>query len=129
MDRGILTEWPAQTANIKTRNVRVARKRAAELDARLQGRNVPFCQAVKNRVMIDQATADFLAFKVTEGLRPKSRDKYEGLLKFLSAFALSEDTNELRQIDLAFLDRFRRFRSTSVGSRTLYNDGRNLKHF
>jgi integrase len=114
--------------SLKTRNLRIARQRAIHLENQLQHGLSPMQPKIK-RISIRQAANDFLAYQLTEGRRSKTRTKYDGLFKKLSAFAGKEGVTEICDLDLSLLDRFRAARAEKVGKRSLHNDGVGLKFF
>jgi integrase len=114
---------------LRTRNFKIARRRAVQLDSQLQQGLNPLQHRVLKRTFIQQTTDDFLEFQKTERKRAKTRTKYNGLFKKLVAFAQTQGVTQTSEIDLSLIDRFRSARAKEVGDRSLHNDGVMLKFF
>jgi integrase len=115
--------------SLKTRTVRIAQQRAVQLDNQLQQGLNPLTESIRKGVSIQKASDDFLAYQTTEGRRRKSITKYKGVFMKFVAFAQSQRTFDVVDIDLSLIDRYRAFRHSQISERSMHNEGVILKTF
>jgi integrase len=113
--------------SLKTRNVRIAQQRAVQLDNQLQQGLNPIAESIRKGVSIQQACDDFLAYQTTERRRRRSITKYKGVFNSFSAFAHSQRSVDINDVDLSLIDRFRAFRHPQISERSMHNEGVILK--
>ncbi len=115
--------------SLKTSNLRIARQRAVLLDSQMQQGLSPIRESIKKGISIQQASDDFLTYKRTERLRPKSIAKYKSMFNQFIPFVTKIGVNDVASVDLSLIDQFRQFRHTLIGGRSMHNDGVNLRTF
>jgi len=115
--------------SLRTKNVRVARQRAVDLESRLQQGHNPLQQPTRKTMSLRQATDDFLNYQKTERRRAKTLTKYEGLFKIFNEFVIAEGHMEVNDVDLSLIDHYRGYRHSQIGERSMHNEGVMLKTF
>lgn len=106
---------------LKTEDAEVAAKRAVTLFERLTGKR-------KRRTAINAAINAYLEFSRAERRSPKTLAKYECILGRVKLLAGREGLRRLRQIDIAFLDKYRSERSAEgIAPKTLFNETTTIK--
>jgi integrase len=118
--------------SLKTKNLRVARQRAAQLDRQLANGGFEGCTTASKKqvaMTIEEAIKRFITHKETEGCEPKTCTKYNGILKKFCGFAAGAGHTKLAEVDLPLVDRFRAARKPTVGPVQMHHDGGNLKRF
>ena len=106
---------------LKTEDAATAAKRAVDLYERLTGKR-------KRRTAINAAIKAYLEFSRAERRSPKTLAKYECVLGRVKTLAAHEGLRRLQQIDVAFLDKYRRQRSAEgIAPKTLFNETTTIK--
>ena len=111
--------------SLKTSNLKVARHRAAILDAELAGGTF---QSPLPQTTIAEAAKVFTAFNDAEGRAPTTRRRYRNLLSTLQKFLAELKVTKLHQFTASHFDRFRAGRSHHHPA-TQRSDGVMIKHF
>jgi integrase len=113
--------------SLETRNFKVARQRAVQLDVQLANGGVTSPTSSK---ALDESVAAFLSHLGTEGRRPRTVKKYRGFLAMFTQFAADRDVRRPSQVAALHIDQFRALRKQGHSSpKTMHNDGVMLKSF
>lgn len=78
---------------------------------------------------IEVAIKKYLTFRETEGDRPKTRTKYEGILERFKTFAADRHVVDLDGVKLPLIDDYRAERKQKVSPKQMQHDGGTLKRF
>lgn len=113
--------------SLETRNLKVARQRAAQLDVQLANGGVT--SPTSTKALTDSVEA-FLSHLGTEGRRPRTVKKYRGFLAIFNGFAAERNVRRPNQVTALHIDQFRALRKQGHSSpKTMHNDGVMLKSF
>ena len=108
-----------QRRSLKTRNLKIARQRALQLEAQLIEGDLKPSQAP---MALEKAVDAYLEHVKTEGRRPKTITKYEGFFRIFREFAESNNVFRLSQVTLALVDKYRAFRKPSLSMKSMHNE-------
>lgn len=146
VQRGLKKIWTAEfhiagqhaRKSLRTRNEKVARGKAARLEAELsEGTYRPnegtARKAVKERcleyISIERARDEFIAFKETNGRSKRTRNKLRSTLTCLQSFASLRQATLVEEIDLRLFDAFRAARMLVRAEKTVFNESIIIKSF
>ena len=90
-----------QRRSLKTRNLKVARQKALQLEAQLLEGDL---QPAPLPWPLDKAIEAYLEHVKTENRRPKTITKYKGFFRVFREFAESNNVFRLSQVTLALVD-------------------------
>jgi len=90
--------------SLGTRNLKAAREKALDIDAKLQRGEMP---ERPTRISVKQAAEAYLAYVTSESRRPKTLAKYSSVLGSILEFASSQGITYLDQINLLFAEKYR----------------------
>ena len=111
---------------LKTRSLRVARRRAAEIDAELAAGTF---KRQPPKITIDDAAKQYLAHSNTENLAKRTLVKYSGELKLFANFARRHHVLQLARVTVGLLDQYRSSRKVQIAAKTLYTGTVIIKQF
>ena len=112
--------------SLKTTNLKVARQRAANFDARLaDGEELT---SPKPTTVAD-AVALFIGGKPNERMRPRSLQKYKSFLETFTAFAESRPARRLSQVTPDLINKFGGMHKPTHSARSMHNKAVMLKAF
>jgi integrase len=110
--------------SLKTRNLKVARQKALQLEARLlEGDLLPAPPAMA----LDKAIEAYLGHVRTENRRPKTVTKYKGFFEVFREFAESNNVFRIGQVTLGLVDKYRTFRKPKLSTKSMHNEAVMLK--
>ena len=115
-----------------TRNAKIARQRALELDRRIfTGTSVSpsWSESGIQLMSVEQAVTDFIEYKITEGCRRKTIVKYRGMLELFKKFVSERNVQAMSEITLLLIDKFQIQRRQAIAATSLHNEGVMLKTF
>lgn len=112
--------------SLGTTNVKIARQRAAKLQADLMDGQI---RRRPERIAVVEAAKRFVESKRIEGRAKKTIVKYEGQLRLLANFASRRGIQKLDGITSAVIEQFRAERGKSIAPKTAWNDFVGLKSF
>ena len=113
-----------QRRSLKTRNRKIARQKALQLEASLlEGEFQP----APISMVLDKAIEVYLEYVKTENRRPKTIVKYKGFFKVFRAFAERNNVYRLSQVTLALVDKYRAFRRPDLSIKSMHNEAVMLK--
>ena len=112
--------------SLGTRNLKVARQKAVELEAQLANRGLTQASSV---TALDKAVDVFVDHRRTENRRPKTVSKYRGFLREFVQFAADRGVTEVGKITALHIDEFRALRRRTHGPKSMHNEGVMLKCF
>lgn len=127
--------WNGQHRRIslRTANKRVAIEKAIALEKQLidgtYGSVESHEQSTLPQKTFEEATEEFLDYKLTEGLRPKTFSKYRGILKLFASFLATKSINKVGKVHLTHIDDFRKKRNSEIGTKSMHHEGTLLKAF
>jgi len=110
--------------SLKTRNFKIARKKALQLEAQLIDGDL---QPSPTPVALDKAIDAFVEHVQTEGRRPKTITKYKGVFQIFREFTERKNAFRLSQVTLALVDEYRAFRKPNLSVKSMHNEGVMLK--
>lgn len=90
--------------SLGTRNLKAARERALDIDAKLQRGEMTEKPV---RISVKQATEGYLAYVTSESRRPKTLAKYSSVLGSILEFTSSQGVIYLDQINLLLAEKYR----------------------
>ena len=114
--------------SLKTRNQKVALRRAVKLDAELMSGKYHLEKPAAT-ISVRQAIEDYLAYLEVEGRARKTLVRYRGELYALRDFLETHKASRLTQITPLLFDKFRVERKKEHSPRTLYHEGVVAKQF
>jgi integrase len=115
-----------QRRSLKTRNLKIARQKALQLEAQLiEGELQPVPRSVDLNTGIDA----YLDHVTTENRRPKTITKYKGFFAIFQEFAKKNGVFRLSQVTLAMVDKYRAFRKPGLSKKSMHNEAVMLKSF
>ncbi len=112
--------------SLKTRNLKVARQRAIQLEADLLAGGY---QPAPAPWTLEEAIDAYLDHLKTEDRRPKTRTKYRGILTTFREYAQTSDIRRLSQVTAVLVDQYRSFRKPHLSVKSMHNEGVLLKGF
>lgn len=120
--------WDGQhhRRSLKTRNRRVAEKKAMEIALQLEA---GVLEKPCSNVRIENALAQYLRYLQTERRRSKTLSKYRGVLSAFEDFLRQQSIRNLRQVTVASFDQFRSERAKTHSPKSMYNEGIIIKQF
>lgn len=113
-----------QRRSLKTRNLKIARQRALQLEAQLIEGDLKPSQAP---MALEKAVEAFLERIKTENRRPKTITKYKGFFEISREFAESNNVYRLSQVTPALVDKYRAFRKADLSMTSMHNEAVMLK--
>lgn len=106
-------EGEHQRRSLKTRNLKIARKRAAKIDRQLADGTFAVTHNRRDVAgtdnFITSAINAYIQWCETEGCRPKTRTKYRGILEKFGAFAADKGVTKMPSVEMRLIDKFRQF--------------------
>jgi integrase len=112
-----------------TRKRKVAIKRAIQFEAELVSGSFQPKAAKKQKVTMEFAVKEFIDFQRSEGRRPKSVTKYEGVLRKFREFAGIHGVTALDGVDLQLFDKYRASTAEKLREKTRHTEAGILKQF
>ncbi|HEX3658549.1 MAG TPA: site-specific integrase [Pirellulales bacterium] len=114
-----------------TSNLRIARKRAAELDRKL-AEGLPVLKLPNEEpkpvmISISNAIDDFVDYCKTEGCRRRTCTKYRGILTRFAEFAARLGVQQLDQVTVSLVDRYRKHRKLTLSPKSMHHEGQAVK--
>ncbi|MFH1268865.1 MAG: tyrosine-type recombinase/integrase [Planctomycetota bacterium] len=113
-----------QRRSLKTRNLKVARQRAIQLEAQLIEGDLKPSQTP---ISLEKTVEAFLEHIKTENRRPKTITKYKGFFEVFREFAESNNVYRLSQVTPALVDKYRAFRKADLSMKSMHNEAVMLK--
>ena len=113
-----------QRRSLKTRNLKVARQKALQLEAGLLEGDL---QPAPTRMALDKTIETYLEHVRTENRRPKTITKYKGFFAVFREFAENNNIFRLSQVTLGLFDKYRAFRKPRLSKKSMHNEAVMLK--
>ncbi len=119
--------------SLKTTVKKEAMRKAMELEYELENgilvhkTTKPAKEVAK--ASITEAAADFINYLKTEGRRRKTLTKYEGIFRTFAEYAAEQGVDQIGDVDLSLVDKYRAFRKPALSARSMSNEGGALKRF
>ena len=76
-----------------------------------------------------QAIEEYINYLETEGRRPKTLQKYRGILTNFASFAELQNVSQVSGVDMRLIDQFRTHRKALIGAKSMHHEGVTLKGF
>jgi integrase len=115
-----------QRRSLKTRNFKVARQKALQLEAQLLAGDL---QPKLIPMALDKAIAAYVEHVKTENRRPKTVTKYKGFFEVFQTFATADNVLRVSQVTLTLVDKYRAFRKPTLSKKSMHNEAVMLKTF
>jgi integrase len=121
--------------SLRTSNIKIARGRAARLDARLSDGTYTQAQPLAQRTMpdaltISQASAEYVATKKDDGRRKKTTNKYESTFREFQQFCMGQNVTLITEVTLRLFDKYRAGRfAKKLSKKTVHNEAVIIKSF
>jgi len=113
-----------QRRSLKTRNLKIARQKALQLEAKLLEGDL---QPALSAMSLEKGIEAYIEHVTTENRRPKTITKYRGFFAVFRDFAESQNVFRLSQVTLALVDKYRAFRKPDLSKKSMHNEGVMLK--
>jgi integrase len=115
-----------QRRSLKTRNLKIARQKALQLEAQLLAGDL---QPKLIPMALGKAIAAYVEHVKTENRRPKTVTKYKGFFEIFREFATAHNALRVAQVTLALIDQYRVFRKPQLSKKSMHNEAVMLKTF
>lgn len=113
-----------QRRSLKTRNLKLARQKALQLEARLLEGDL---QPALTPMSLEKAIKAYLEHVRTENRRPKTITKYKGFFEVFRQFAKRNTVFRIGQVTLGLMDKYRAFRKPDLSMKSMHNEAVMLK--
>jgi len=113
-----------QRRSLKTRNFKLARQKALQLESQLIEGDL---QPAPAPMSLAKAIEAYLEHVKTENRRPKTITKYKGFFEVVREFAEDNNIFRIGQVNLGLVDKYRAFRKPNLSMKSMHNEAVMLK--